>query len=86
MGQRFVVRAGEREVVVRGTAFRVGYRNSNLAVSCIRGKVAVAATKEPRQGQSATSEVGLPAGYTLEEEARDSEHPVQPRRLSDKQG
>lgn len=40
-GQEFVVVAGEHEVVVRGTAFRVEYSDGSLGVSCTRGKVVV---------------------------------------------
>jgi ferric-dicitrate binding protein FerR (iron transport regulator) len=40
-GQEFVVRAGEHEVVVRGTAFRVEYNEGSLGVSCTRGQVVV---------------------------------------------
>jgi hypothetical protein len=40
-GQEFVIRAGDHEVVVRGTKFRVEYSEGSLGVSCTRGKVVV---------------------------------------------
>lgn len=40
-GQEFVVLAGQHEVQVRGTAFRVDYAGGDLDVQCIRGKVIV---------------------------------------------
>ncbi len=39
--QEFVVVAGEHEVVVRGTAFRVDFSSEQLEVTCTRGKVVV---------------------------------------------
>jgi hypothetical protein len=41
-GQRFSVRAGHREVLVRGTAFRVDHRAGALEVACSHGRVVVA--------------------------------------------
>jgi hypothetical protein len=39
--QQFAIVAGSREVVVRGTVFRVGHRADRLEVACTRGRVAV---------------------------------------------
>ena len=41
--QRFVVAAGDRKIVVRGTAFRVDNRDGALEVVCVRGRVSVRA-------------------------------------------
>lgn len=55
-GQDFVVVAGEHEVVVRGTAFRVEFREGELGVSCTRGKVVVT---------DGDDEVNVPAGQVF---------------------
>ena len=56
-GQSFIVHAGDRRVVVRGTAFRVDHQNEHLDVSCLRGKVAVS---------DGALEVQVPSGQRFE--------------------
>jgi ferric-dicitrate binding protein FerR (iron transport regulator) len=53
----FAVGVGEREVVVKGTVFRVDYRDGELEVACARGAVAV------RDG---VGEVEVAAGQRLQ--------------------
>ena len=72
-GQTFAIVAGDRRVVVRGTAFRVDHRDERLDVSCLRGRVVV--TDGPRQMDVAAGERLILAIRTLAEDRA--------RRLSD---
>lgn len=63
-GQRFAVRAGDRTVEVRGTAFRVERAGDAVAVACEHGRVAVSSaggTIELGAGQA----LALPDGEPL---------------------
>jgi hypothetical protein len=77
-GQEFVVVAGEHEVVVRGTAFRVEFAEGKLGVSCTRGKVVVSGDEVM---------VPVPAGQALRivqegwEQASLQAKPIDPERL-----
>ncbi len=55
--RHFAVVTGQRQVVVRGTAFRVAYRDGVLNVACLRGKVAVV---------DETGDVAVAAGFQLQ--------------------
>lgn len=59
-GQRFAVLAGAREVLVRGTAFRVDHRGGALEVACSHGRVVVAEGDTQRP---------VDAGYRLQIDA-----------------
>lgn len=61
--QRFTVRAGERVVEVRGTAFRVERTGATVAVACEHGRVAVSSDGAPA--------VELGAGQALAVDDRD---------------
>jgi hypothetical protein len=77
-GQEFVVVAGDHEVVVRGTAFRVEFNKGELGVVCTRGKVVVS---------GGGGMVPVPAGQALRiiqegwQEASLQAAPVDPERL-----
>lgn len=65
--QRFTIRAGRREIEVRGTQFRVAHTEATTAVSCRHGLVAVR-DAEGQQEVGATRRLVVPADQPVRSE------------------